>query len=332
MPIPLVIWAAAGIGAAGLKLYRSATSAESMVKNAIDRYSEERYKFYKKLDELLPQVEALGELKVRTWTCYDKVFVILETLQNLPGHYTFKSHKNLHILPQDLRRLKKVVKVAQRIRDKGLAKEGTGMLTILALQGGAASSYSQTELARDEAKLVMEKMLDQPLYTSEVTALDEMAVLESVMGFPKVLRPGYFANKNGKNMTKDEASRFKEETDAQSLLLADAQARADRLLDVVNHVLKTMETLKLEQHEQIEFFQSLVLTKTDYNEFTLEEKDRLNFVVSLGFVLRELARTDIVMKNGNMSIINRTGLRSPLGKAKDLLPVENRNLMEEQAI
>ena len=287
MPIPLVIWAAAGIGAAGLKLYRSATSAESMVKNAIDRYSEERYKFYKKLDELLPQVEALGELKVRTWTCYDKVFVILETLQNLPGHYTFKSHKNLHILPQDLRRLKKVVKVAQRIRDKGLAKEGTGMLTILALQGGAASSYSQTELARDEAKLVMEKMLDQPLYTSEVTALDEMAVLESVMGFPKVLRPGYFANKNGKNMTKDEASRFKEETDAQSLLLADAQARADRLLDVVNHVLKTMETLKLEQHEQIEFFQSLVLTKTDYNEFTLEEKDRLNFVVSLGFVLRE---------------------------------------------
>ncbi len=332
MPIPLVIWAAAGIGAAGLKLYKTATSSENMVKNAIDRYNEERYKFYKKLDELLPQVEALGELKVRTWTCYNKVFVILETLQNLPGHYTFKSHRNLHMLPQDMRRLKKVVKVAQRIQDKDLAKEGTGMLTILALQGGAASSYSQSELERDEAKLVMEKMMDQPLYTSEVTALDEMAVLESVMCFPKVLRPGYFADKDGKKMTKDQAAQFKEDTDAQSLLLADAQARADRLLEVVSHVLRTMEILKKEQHEQIEFFQSLVQTKADYNDFTLEEKDRLNFVVSLGFVLRELARTDIVLKNGNMSIINRTGLRGPLGKAKDLLPVENRSLLEEQVI
>ena len=303
-----------------------------MVKNAIERYNEERYKFYKKLDELLPRIEELGQLKVITWTCYDKVFVILDTVQNLPGHYTFKSHKNLHILPQDMRRLKKVVKVAQRIRDKDLAKEGTGMLTILALQGGAASSYSQNALERDEAKLVMEKMMDQPLYTSEVTALDEMAVLESVMGFPKVLRPGYFADKDGKKMTKDEASQFKEDTDAQSLLLADAQGRADRLLDVVNHVLKTMQILKKEQHEQIEFFQNLVLTKTDYNEFTLEEKDRLNFVVALGFVLRELARTDIVMKNGSMSIINRTGLRGPLGKARDLLPIENKNLMEEQVI
>ena len=330
MPIPLVVWAAAGIGAAGLKLYKSATSSANMVKNAIERYNEERFKFYKVLERLMPEVEKLGRMKLHIWGCYDKVYAILDRIENKPGHYTYKSHKNLHLLPQDVRKLKRIRRVVDRIQEKKLDTEGTGMLTVVALQGGAASSYSQSELERDEAKLVMEKIMDQPLYTSEVTALDEMSVLESIMCFPKVLRPGYFSDKDGSKMTKDEAVRFKTDTDTQSLLLADAEARGERLLEVVSHVYKTMEVLKNEQREQILFLQHLLTTKTDYTQFTLEEKDRLNFVVALGFVLRELARTDIVLKNGSMAILNRSGLRGPLGKAQDLLPTENLALLDEK--
>ena len=228
MPIPLVVWAAAGIGAAGLKLYKSATSSANMVKNAIERYNEERFKFYKVLERLMPEVEELGRMKLHIWGCYDKVYAILDRIENKPGHYTYKSHKNLHLLPQDVRKLKRIRRVVDRIQEKKLDTEGTGMLTVVALQGGAASSYSQSELERDEAKLVMEKIMDQPLYTSEVTALDEMSVLESIMCFPKVLRPGYFSDKDGSKMTKDEAVRFKTDTDTQSLLLADAEARGER--------------------------------------------------------------------------------------------------------
>ena len=330
MPIPLVVWAAAGIGAAGLKLYKSATSAENMVKNAIERYNEERFKFYKVLEQLTPEVENLGHLKLHVWGCYDKVFAILEKIDNLPGHYTYKSHKNLHMLPQDVRKLKRIRQVVERIQNKKLDTEGTGMLTVLALQGGAASSYSQSELERDEAKLVMERIMDQPLYTSEVTVLDEMSVLESIMCFPKVLRPGYFSDKDGSKMTKDQAVHFKTDTDTQSLLLADAEARGQRLLEVVTHVRKTMELLKNEQREQIQYLQHLLTTKNDYSLFTLEEKDRLNFLVAIGFVLRELARTDIVLKNGSMAILNRSGLRVPLSKAQDLLPSENLALLDEK--
>ena len=322
MAIPIFVWAAAGIGTAGLKLYKSATSSENMVKNAIERYNEERFKFYKKMEELLPQVEALAHLKLDTWHHYEEVFAILDKIENLPGHYTYKSHKNMHLLPQDVRKLRRIARVVDRIRDQKLDTEGTGMLTILALHGGAASSYSQNELERDESRLVMEKIMDQPLYTSEVTALDEMSVIERIMGFPKVLRPGYFAGKDGSKMTREEALKFKTETDTQSLLLADVEARTARLVEVVTHVLKTMETLKQEHDDQIGYLQDLAARKPDYEGFTLEEKDRLNFVMALGFVLRELARTDIVIKNGNVTIINRTGLRTPLGKAQDLLPLD----------
>lgn len=329
MAIPLVVWAAAGIGAAGVKLYMDATSAENMVKNAIDRYNEERFKFYKVLERLMPEVEELGRLKLNTWSCYNKVFAILRQIENPPGHYTYKSHKNMHLLPQDIRKLKKISQVAERIKEKKLDTEGTGMLTVVALQGGAASSTVRRTLEKDEDKLLLETIMDQPLYTTEVTALDEMSILESVMCFPKVLKPGYFQGKEGSKMTKDEAAKFKSETDTQSLLLADAEARGVRLHEVVTHVYKIMHALKLEQHEQILHLQELLKTKTNYNDFTLEEKDRLNFVVALGFVLRELARTDIVLKNGSVAILNRSGLRVPLGKAQDLLPFDNEKLLDE---
>lgn len=329
MAIPLVVWAAAGIGAAGIKLYMDATSAENMVKNAIDRYNEERFKFYKVLEQLMPEVEALGHLKLDTWSCYNKVFAILQQVENPPGHYTYKSHKNMHLLHHDIRKLKKISAVAERIKEKKLDTEGTGMLTVVALQGGAASSTTRNTLEVDEDKLLVETIMDQPLYITEVTALDEMSVLESVMCFPKVLKPGYFQNKDGSKMTKDEAAKFKSETDAQSLLLADAEARGMRLHDVVTHVYKIMHALKLEQHEQILHLQELLKKKKDFNTFTLEEKDRLNFAVALGFVLRELARTDIVQKNGSMAILNRTGLRVPLDKARDLLPFDNEKLLDD---
>ena len=45
MPIPLALWAAAGIGAAGMKLYMNLNSPETVVRNATERYNEERYKF-----------------------------------------------------------------------------------------------------------------------------------------------------------------------------------------------------------------------------------------------------------------------------------------------
>ena len=68
MPIPLALWAAAGIGAAGMKLYMNLNSPETVVRNATERYNEERYKFYKQMERLVPLIEELGRLKLSTWS------------------------------------------------------------------------------------------------------------------------------------------------------------------------------------------------------------------------------------------------------------------------
>ena len=75
MPIPLAVWAAAGLGAAGVKLYKSVNSAKNIVDNAIARYSEERYKFFKKEEDLLPVIEELGHVPTNV---YGKTKLIIE--------------------------------------------------------------------------------------------------------------------------------------------------------------------------------------------------------------------------------------------------------------
>jgi hypothetical protein len=323
MPIPLVVWAAAGVGAAGLKMYMNANSPEAVVKAATDRYNEERFKFYKRMEKLLPLVEELGAAKLTTWLCYEKAFALFGSIENLPGHFTYKSHKNLHMLPQTLRKLRKVVSVVKEIYAKHLDKEGTGMLTILALQGGAASDYSQAAMEEGESRLIMEQIMDQPLYTTEVGPIDEEQVLSAVMNFPKVLPEGYFKGMHGKKkISRTEAKRFKSKTDRQSLLLAEAEGRAERLQNVVTHVLTYIKGLQKAHKEQREFLENVVKTKQDYEQFTLEEKDRLNYMVAIGFVLRELTRKDIVIKNGSLAVINSSGLREVYAKASDLMPQE----------
>lgn len=322
MPIPLVVWAAAGVGAAGLKLYLNLNSPEAVVKGATDRYNEERFKYYKRMQKLLPLVEELGRAKLTTWMGYERAFNVLDKVENLPGHFTYKSHKNLHMLPQDLRKLRKVVEVVKRIYSEHLDQEGTGLLTILALQGGAASDYSQTAMEEGESRLIMEQIMEQPLFTTEVGPIDEEQVLTAVMNFPEVLPEGYFKGKHGKKISRSAAARYKQKTDRQSLLLADAEGRAERLQNVVSHVLGYLKPLRAQQLEQIEFLEKLLETKQDYETFTLEEKDRLNCMVAIGFVLRELTRRDIVIKNGSMAVINTAGLREVYAKAQDLMPQE----------
>lgn len=323
MPIPLAFWAAAGLGAAGLKLYKSVTSSKNMVENTVNRYAEERYKFYKKQEELLPVIEKLGQVKLSAWSGYGRMFHIVEQIENRPGHYTFKSHKNLHLMPYDIKKLKKIVDVVATMHKNNLDRVGTGVLTVVALQGGAANNYSRDALEEDDVKTILEEISVTPMNSEEYGELEELAVLNAIMSFPHVLGEDAFKDKLETEMSKEEALDFKSEIDAKSLLLADATGKVERLLDVVKHALTVVTTLRDTQWQQLDYLESVLKKKTDYHFFTLEEKDHLNYGITLGMNLRELARTDIVIKNGNVSVINGAGLQVCYDRLHDLLPIEN---------
>ncbi len=324
MPIPLAVWAAAGLGAAGVKLYKSVNSAKNIVDNAIARYSEERYKFFKKEEDLLPVIEELGHVKLAAWRYYREMFTIMSKIVNRPGHYTYKTHKNMHLLPHEIQKLKKIAVIVETLQENHLDKIGTGVLTVVALQGGAANNYGKDSfLEEDEAKTILEEISDTPMDSAEYGELEELAILNAIMSFPPILGNKAFADKDGEQMSKEEALAFKNDIDAKSLLLADATGKLDRLLDVTQHALHIMQALTKRHREEIEKLMEILAVKQDYTFFTLAEKDELGYAIALGINLRELARTDVVLKTGNISVINGSALQACYNRVQDLLPVED---------
>jgi len=324
MPIPLAIWAAAGLGAAGVKLYKSVNSSKNIVDNAVLRYAEERYKFLKKEEELMPVVEELGREKLAAWSYYREMFHIMAKVLNRPGHFTYKSHKNMHLLPHEIQKLKKIALVVEAMHQNNLDKIGTGVLTVVALQGGAANNYGKDSLLEeDEEKTILEEIVASPLNSAEYGELEEMAILNAIMSFPHILGHDAFANEDGEQITKEEALAFKNDIDAKSLVLADAAGKVDRLLDVTKHALHIMKALANRHREQVAKLEEILKVKQDYNLFTSAEKDELSYAIALGINLRELARTDVVLKTGNISVINGSALQICYNRVQDLLPVED---------
>jgi len=271
----------------------------------------------------LPIIEQLGQVKLAAWIYYRKMFHIMAKVLNRPGHFTYRTHKNMHLLPHEVQKLKKIAHMVEIMHENKLDKVGTGVLTVVALQGGAANNYSKEAYEEDETRTILEEISVTPMDSEAYGELEELAVLNAIMSFPPILGNHAFADKDGEHMTKEEALAFKNELDGKSLLLADATGKVDRLLDVTKHALYIMRCLTKKHREEIEKMEKLLEIKQDYNFFTLAEKDDLSYAIALGINLRELARTDIVLKTGNLSVINGSGLQVCYDRVHDLLPLED---------
>ena len=123
-------------------------------------------------------------------------------------------------------------------------------------------------------------------------------------------------------MTKEEALKFKHKIDNRSLILADGGGKLQRLHDVLVSTIRIMKNLNQQYLERIVYLEKLVKVRNDYKEFSLEEKDNLNFCVVLGHALRQVARTDMVLKNGDVSVINNAEIYAVYDEIHDLLPAE----------
>jgi hypothetical protein len=324
MPLPLAVWAAAGLGAAGVSLYKNMTNAKAIVKETINRYTEERYKFYKEEEKLLPLISELGLLKLAVWKSYGRMFTVLDTIENKPGHYSFRNHLDVHMLPANEKRLKKIGITVEELHQNKLDRIGTGLLTAIALHGGAVNSYNEIMQngQKKDVPTILETISANPMDSDEYGELEELAVLKALMNLPAILGDEAFEEIAAEKMTKEEALKFKHKIDNRSLILADGGGKLQRLHDVLVSTIRIMKNLNQQYLERIVYLEKLVKVRNDYKEFSLEEKDNLNFCVVLGHALRQVARTDMVLKNGDVSVINNAEIYAVYDEIHDLLPAE----------
>ena len=321
MPIPLAIWMAAGVGAAGVRMYKQMNDPAKIVKDAVARYREEKYKFFKGEEVVMPMIKDLAEIKLTAWKGYGRMYKILKAISNRPSSYAFKGHDGVYMMPNDLEHLVEIGELIQIMKDKNLLKIGTGIYSVVALEGGASAAKGNASLNQGTAKSALEAFVTSPIDSENLGLIEELAVFNAIVCAPQLLEDQDLDSADGSKMTKDDAFAFKENLDLKSLALADASARIKKLSEILILLTTKMQKLKEMHWQQLDKLEAIIEGKTDYSKFTADEKAVLNYGVVFGATMRELARTDVVITNGDITVVNRDRLHMLIENMKDLVPV-----------
>ena len=218
---------------------------------------------------------------------------------------------------------------------------GTGMLASLAIYGKTMTQKVEKDQVlhidgfpdTEEGDSVLDSMGSVPApHHSDNGLIEEGAVLNGILGVPVVVdTDALYAELSDKpitELTKDEAFALKDQIDWRSLKLADAVGRIRRLGETVDSVRSDVERLREVCRSKMEGISLLVQRTPDYNEFSLADKQDYQFAVMLQRTMRLLTRLDLVLKRGNMCVLNAMTINDCKRQAAELVPLPDPNAPE----
>ena len=135
MSVPIAVWIAAGLGAAGIKLYMDMRDVKQIVENSQARYEDEKYNYYQTQKALLPLLLLAGNLKLEIWQSFERMADALEQIDNLPRQFKYMNFETFRMGKPEREALRDTAKVVNAILKGGMADVGSGVLTALALYG-----------------------------------------------------------------------------------------------------------------------------------------------------------------------------------------------------
>ena len=186
----------------------------------------------------------------------------------------------------------------------------------------------------EEGDSVLDTMGTVPApHHSDNGMIEEGAVLNGILGVPVVVDTdalyAELCDKPITELTKDEAFALKDQIDWRSLKLADAVGRIRRLGETVDSVRSDVERLREVCRSKIEGIGLLVQRTPDYNEFSLADKQDYQFAVMLQRTMRLLTRLDLVLKRGNMCVLNAMAINDCKRQAAELVPLPDPSAPEK---
>lgn len=339
---PGAVIAVAGLAVAGFKLYTALSNSAQIVRSSLERYNDEKIRYYTVNKQVLETVIDYGKFKLEIWDEFGALAQLFSRMTNPPGLISYKGMESVHAgRPQmdDIRNMSAALKV---LHEQQWDVLGTGMLTSLAIYGKTMTQKVEKDQVlhiegfpdTEEGDSVLDTMgTVQAPHHSDNGMIEEGAVLNGILGVPVVLDTdalyAELCDKPITELTKDEAFALKDQIDWRSLKLADAVGRIRRLGDTVESVRSDVERLREVCRSKIEGIGLLVQRTPDYNEFSLADKQDYQFAVMLQRTMRLLTRLDLVLKRGNMCVLNAMAINDCKRQAAELVPLPDPNAPEK---
>ena len=313
---PGAVIAVAGLAVAGFKLYTALSNSAQIVRSSLERYNDEKIRYYTVNKQVLETVIDYGKFKLEIWDEFGALVQLFSRMTNPPGLISYKGMESVHA--------------------------GRPMLASLAIYGKTMTQKVEKDQVlhidgfpdTEEGDSVLDSMGSVPApHHSDNGLIEEGAVLNGILGVPVVVdTDALYAELSDKpitELTKDEAFALKDQIDWRSLKLADAVGRIRRLGETVDSVRSDVERLREVCRSKIEGISLLVQRTPDYNEFSLADKQDYQFAVMLQRTMRLLTRLDLVLKRGNMCVLNDMAINDCKRQAAELVPLPDPNAPEK---
>ncbi len=329
MSVPIAVWIAAGLGAAGIKLYMDMRDVKQIVENSQARYEDEKYNYYQTQKALLPLLLLAGNLKLEIWESFERMADALEQIDNLPRQLKYMNFETFRMGKPEREALRDTAKVVNAIRKGGMADVGSGVLTALALYGATMThKFDENEVSNlpgfpqcDKGTTILEALSTHQIKVPAAGNVAEASVLNAILDVPAVIQD-FGVDKLSKN-DKNAAMKLKDKIDKHSMQLADVVGKMQRIHITIERLLNYVQKLNDDYLVQMEKVEQTLLEKKDYEKFTSEEKTALVYAAFLVKTLKSMTRIDILLKRGNLYVFNTMDIREVIDQAKILFPEED---------
>ena len=329
MSVPIAVWIAAGLGAAGIKLYMDMRDVKQIVENSQARYEDEKYNYYQTQKALLPLLLLAGNLKLELWQSFERMADALEQIDNLPRQFKYMNFETFRMGKPEREALRDTAKVVNAILKGGMADVGSGVLTALALYGATMThKFDEDEVSNlpgfpqcDKGTTILEALSTHKIKVPAAGNVAEASVLNAILDVPAVIQD-FGVDKLSKN-DKNAAMKLKDKIDKHSMQLADVVGKMQRIHITIERLLNYVQKLNDDYLVQMEKVEQTLLEKKDYEKFTADEKTALVYAAFLVKTLKAMTRIDILLKRGNLYVFNTMDIREVIDQAKVLFPEED---------
>ena len=329
MSVPIAVWIAAGLGAAGIKLYMDMRDVKQIVENSQARYEDEKYNYYQTQKALLPLLLLAGNLKLEIWESFERMADALEQIDNLPRQLKYMNFETFRMGKPEREALRDTAKVVNAIIKGGMADVGSGVLTALALYGATMThKFDEDEVSNlpgfpqcDKGTTILEALSTHKIKVPAAGNVAEASVLNAILDVPAVIQD-FGVDKLSKN-DKNAAMKLKDKIDKHSMQLADVVGKMQRIHITIERLLNYVQKLNDDYLVQMEKVEQTLLEKKDYEKFTADEKTALVYAAFLVKTLKAMTRIDILLKRGNLYVFNTMDIREVIDQAKVLFPEED---------
>ena len=320
---PGAVIAVAGLAVAGFRLYTALSNSAQIVRSSLERYNDEKIRYYTVNKQVLEKVVDYGKFKLELWDEFGALAQLYSRMTNPPGLISYKGMESVHAGRPQMDDIRNMTVTSLAIYGKTMTQK-VEKDQVLHIEG-----FPDTE----EGDSVLDTMGTVPApHHSDNGMIEEGAVLNGILGVPVVVDTdalyAELCDKPITELTKEEAFALKDQIDWRSLKLADAVGRINRLGDTVESIRSDVERLRDVWRSKIEGIGLLVQRTPDYNEFILADKQDYQFAVMLQRTTRLLTRLDLVLKRGNMCVLNSMAINDCKRQAAELVPLPDPNAPE----